>query len=332
MYELVNTTPKRVSLVRSHTVTYAILFSVIALLTLGSLVYSNYEESMKAPEQFPVGEEIVITEGQSIKTIASNLEAAHVINSKNSLRIFLSLNHPDTHIQANVYTFTEPTDLPRVVDAITNGTHLAENLRATFPEGFRIRDMSMYTEIPIREEDIAFALTYEGFLFPDTYHISKDTSFDELLVLMQATYEVKVAPLRSEIAAQNMKERDVIILASILEREANDEISMKLVSGILHNRLKKGMPLQVDAVFDYLLGKGSHDLTRDDLDIDSPYNTYENTGLPPTPIANPGLVAINAVLFPTPSSYLYYLTDNDGIFHYAKTFEEHKKNKERYLR
>jgi UPF0755 protein len=107
---------------------------------------------------------------------------------------------------------------------------------------------------------------------------------------------------------------------------------MRLVSGILQNRLTENLPLQVDATFEYILGKTSAELTLDDLKMESPYNTYTNLGLPPTPIANPGLVAINAVLNPTPSDYFYYLTGSDGNFYYAKDFETHKKNKARYLR
>jgi UPF0755 protein len=93
-----------------------------------------------------------------------------------------------------------------------------------------------------------------------------------------------------------------------------------------------GMPLQVDAAFDYVLGKDSAELTQEDLSIDSPYNTYRFAGLPPAPIANPGLESIEAVLSPIDTDYLYYLTDNEGNFHYAKTFDEHKQNKLRYLR
>ena len=105
-----------------------------------------------------------------------------------------------------------------------------------------------------------------------------------------------------------------------------------MVSGILQNRLREDMPLQVDATFHYINGKASHELTVDDLEMDSPFNTYKYVGLPPAPIANPGLESIQAVLSPTETNYFYYLTALDGTFHYAKTFEEHKKNKEKYLR
>ncbi len=149
---------------------------------------------------------------------------------------------------------------------------------------------------------------------------------------MRAEYEAKMAPLRDSIATSSFSETEIIIIASLLEREANDDTSMRMVSGIIQNRLDIGMPLQIDATLDYLLDKASHELTLDDLEIDSPYNTYVYKGLPPTPIANPGLTAIRAALEPTASSYLYYLTDDEGVFHYAETHEEHTANKARYLR
>ena len=122
------------------------------------------------------------------------------------------------------------------------------------------------------------------------------------------------------------------MLASIIEREANDAESMGLVSGILHNRLEIGMALQVDASVAYGLGKPGTDLTRADWEIDGPYNTYTNAGLPPGPIANPGRIAIRAALNPTPSAYRYYITGQDGNFYYAKTLDKHNLNVAKYLR
>jgi UPF0755 protein len=107
---------------------------------------------------------------------------------------------------------------------------------------------------------------------------------------------------------------------------------MQIIAGIVKKRLELGMPLQVDATLEYERGKGSSDLTIKDLQADSPYNTYTNKGLPPTPISNPGTVALLAALHPKQTPYLYYLTDAKGNFHYAKTFEEHKRNKALYLR
>jgi UPF0755 protein len=134
------------------------------------------------------------------------------------------------------------------------------------------------------------------------------------------------------MATHPLGEDGVLILASLLEREANSEESMRMVSGILQNRLAEGMRLQVDASLEYVLERPLSTLDASDLDIDNPYNTYRYGGLPPSPIGNPGLQAILAVLDPIESNYFYYITDEDGNFHYARTFDEHKLNIAKYLR
>ena len=121
-------------------------------------------------------------------------------------------------------------------------------------------------------------------------------------------------------------------MASIIEREAITPEARRIVSGILWKRIKMGMPLQVDATFAYVNGKNTYELTAEDLHIDSKYNTYEYKGLPPGPICNPGLDSIIATIEPTATPYLYYLSEKNGTMHYAKTFEEHKMNKVKYMR
>jgi UPF0755 protein len=192
--------------------------------------------------------------------------------------------------------------------------------------------MHEYMKNKFTEADLEPFSKYEGYLFPDTYFVAPNDTAAEIVERMRNEYEEKIEPYRTLIEASPYTEKEVIVLASILEREANDRESMGLVSGILQHRLKIGHPLQVDATFEYILGKTSSELTAEDLEIDSLYNTYNNLGLPPAPIANPGLMAIEAVLEPTESPYFYYLTDDKGIFHYARTFEEHKQNKELFLR
>lgn len=125
---------------------------------------------------------------------------------------------------------------------------------------------------------------------------------------------------------------EIIIMASLLEKEAKTEQDRKIISGILWKRLDVGMPLQVDASLNYINGKTSAEMTQKDLNQDSPYNTYKYKGLPLTPICNPGLDAISVALNPISSPYWYYLSDKNGIIHFAKTFEEHKENKFKYLR
>jgi UPF0755 protein len=149
---------------------------------------------------------------------------------------------------------------------------------------------------------------------------------------MQKTFNEKTAPLEERIKTSQYSQNEILTLASILEREANTPESKKIVSGILQNRLTINMPLQVDATMEYILNKPLQELAPEDLNIESPYNTYLNVGLPPTPIGNPGTESIEAVLEPIESEYLFYITGEDGNFYYSKTYEEHLENIEKYLR
>jgi UPF0755 protein len=171
----------------------------------------------------------------------------------------------------------------------------------------------------------------EGFLFPDTYFISPAADTDDVIALLHDNYETNVAPLREVINSSGMTEHDVVTLASILEKEAAGSADRATIAGILKNRIKTGMRLQVDAPFLYEYKIGQSQLTPEMIKTDSPYNTYTRSGLTPGPIGNPGLASIKAVLYPAASSYLFYLHDNNGRVHYAKTFAEHKRNIQTYL-
>jgi UPF0755 protein len=237
----------------------------------------------------------------------------------------------DTKVQAGTYRFPQPLSTEKVIESIVIGINRTPSLKVTFPEGFRAKDL--YTYLPDSFATVTpDTFRYEGYLFPDTYFISPNTTMEEIIDMLIRTFQEKITPFEARIAQSGFTKEEVIILASIIEREAKNFESKRIVSGILSDRLAMGMPLQVDAAFDYVLGKDSAELTQEDLSIDSPYNTYRFAGLPPAPIANPGLESIEAVLSPIDTDYLYYLTDNEGNFHYAKTFDEHKQNKLRYLR
>ena len=176
------------------------------------------------------------------------------------------------------------------------------------------------------------ALPQEGYLFPDTYFFTSGAVAQGVEMVMNDNFNKKIEPWKGEVEVSKHSLRDIIIMASILEKEATTEEDKGLVSGILWNRISKGMPLQVDAPFLYLFGKKSSEITVTDLQVKSAYNTYRNKGLPAGPIGNPGIVAIRAAIHPTLSPYVYYLSDKDGVMHYAKTFAEHVANKAKYLK
>lgn len=144
-------------------------------------------------------------------------------------------------------------------------------------------------------------------------------------------FDEQVRTIAAEIEESGRSLDDIVIMASLLEREAQSEEDMRIVSGILWKRLDEDMRLQVDAVFGYIHGENGYEPTADDLELDDPYNTYRYEGLPPTPIANPGLVALRAAAMPLESPYFYYLTGRDGLMYYGETFAEHTRNRELYL-
>lgn len=311
----------------------SIFFLVCAILVLFFIGASAVIRTLNtAPSTFPIHTSITIEDGLSIRAISNSLEQSGVIRSSLYLYYVLQKHYTDRYVQAGTYQFDEPLTTRDIAEALTTGTHLSPLLSVTLPEGFRASEILTYLPQSFALSSTTTLESQEGYLFPDTYFVATDATLDDLVVLLQDTFNTKLLPYASLISESGFTQKEVIILASIIEREAKDEKSMKLVSGILQNRLKIDMPLQVDATFDYILGKSSHELSMDDLAIDSPFNTYTHAGLPPAPISNPGLASIEAVLFPTETDYLYYLTAQDGTFHYANDFEGHKLNKERYLR
>ena len=172
----------------------------------------------------------------------------------------------------------------------------------------------------------------EGYVFPDTYAVSPDKNSRSLVIKMLDNFDTKLSDeLRRSIKEQGKTIYDVIVLASVVEREVPDTEDRRVVADIFSRRLSIGMALQSDATINYITDSGRSRSTAGDLAIDSPYNTYKYAGLPPGPIGNPGIDAIQAVIAPKKNDYLYFLTGTDGLVHYAKTFKEHQKNRELYL-
>ncbi|MEI6836059.1 MAG: endolytic transglycosylase MltG [Candidatus Falkowbacteria bacterium] len=179
----------------------------------------------------------------------------------------------------------------------------------------------------------------EGYLYPDTYRVYASSSASEIIDKMLANFDKKLSPqMRADIAAQGKTINEIITMASIIEKEApisyatSDNVDAKIISGIFWRRLKSGQALQSCATLAYVLGVDKAQYSEADTKINSPYNTYRNPGLPPGPIANPGILAIEAAIYPTPSNYNYFLTPSGSSkIIYAATYEEHLRNKNKYL-
>ncbi|MFN3692773.1 MAG: endolytic transglycosylase MltG [Candidatus Paceibacteria bacterium] len=316
-------------------VKYLVLLLCILGLVAIALIYFLVRNA-PAPANFPIGTPITIEEGSSISEIVTTLHQSGVVRSSLLLYTIILTKYSPQDIKASQYVFDKPYNVFEVADKLATGDFTSNLVRVTHREGERVTELAaaVHTALPnISEADfIAAALPYEGTLFPETYFFPPHFTADDVIKTLNEKYEEFMIPKRGTIAASGLSEAEVVILASIIEREANDPESMGMVSGILQNRLRDGMPLQADASIEYVLDKPLEELTPEDLKIDSPYNTYLNKGLPPTPIGNPGAASIGAVLDPTPSDYYFYITGKDGVFYYATTYDDHKRNIARYLK
>lgn len=179
----------------------------------------------------------------------------------------------------------------------------------------------------------------EGYLYPDTYRVYASSTATEVITKMLSNFDQKLTPkMRADIAAQGKTINEILTMASIIEKEApisyskSENQDAKIISGIFWRRIKAGQALQSCATLAYVLGVDKEQYSQVDTKFDSPYNTYQNKGLPPGPIANPGILAIEAAIYPTPSNYNYFLTPKDSkSIIYAATYEEHLRNKNKYL-
>lgn len=307
------------------------LFILAANFALWKIITLN-----NPPLEFPDSKQIVIEQGTDVREITEILESENIVKSKNLLYYIIVLLHEPTNIMASTYVFEEPITTTEVAKRLVVGDFDTDLVRFTHFEGERVRQIADRAESVLEnfsaEEFIKAAEPLEGRLFPETYFIPPSFTDEEMLTLMTDTFDDNLIEYNSRIQEHSLSLDEILVLASIIEREANSTESKKAVSSVLQNRMEIGMALQADASIEYILDKPLSELTPKDLEIDSPYNTYLYTGLPPTPIGNPGLDAIVAVLEPTESDYFYYITDNEGVFHYAKTYNQHLINIDRYLK
>jgi UPF0755 protein len=310
---------------------------LVFLFIVSGLVYGIYVFFSSAPSTFPTDQPITIAPGTSVIKIAEQLEQKGVVRSKWLLYSVLVTTYKPQDIKASTYVFAKSMSVYEVAQQLTQGNYNFDLIRFTHREGMSVRVLAGEVErmFPhISATDFAvYATPFEGELFPETYFLPADVTTEKIVDLMRDTFRTRFAEMLSGIPTPALSNQDVITLASILEREANSPESKQAVANILLRRLAIDMPLQVDATMEYVLDKPLSALTPEDLRQDSPYNTYTNFGLPPTPIGNPGEQALRAVLNATTNTpYLFYITGNDGNFYYARNFDEHRVNIARYLR
>ncbi len=310
---------------------FLVLFGAAVIFFLGL-----FRSLLAAPVDFPVPYHLTVDPGQTLFSVSHELAADHVITSPRLFEIFMISFGSEKKVSEGEYYFDQPQNALEVAMRISGRQFGIDRQKVTFPEGFSTKEMAarLGATFPAFDTELFLELAKDdqGRLFPDTYGFFPTVKPDLVLTTLKRTFVKKVPDFAVAVAASGKTEHEILTMASIIEKEANGDEDRKIVAGILWKRISIGMPLQVDAPFLYLLGKESKELTKKDLAMKSPYNTYINKGLPPTPINNPGLLAIEAALHPVESPYLYYLHDSSGAIHYASTYKQHQANIQKYLK
>lgn len=330
---------------------FAFFFVILALI-IGFIFYGLYQFYM------PIGgageKTFEVEPGQGVKQIGASLEQQNLIRSSFWFEAYAWLSDKQGKLQAGQYSINQTQSIAQIVQMISGGKIIANDIWVTIPEGFtfkqikaKIIEAGLETAKEIGNETVDdFKSNYEiladspkgsglqGFLFPDTYKFKKDVSSKEILIKMLDNFDLKLTPkMRQDIKQQGRSIFEIITMASILEKEVKTSNDRKIASGIFWKRIGDKYPLESDATLSYIFGDTQTRHTQEQTKIDSPYNTYKYIGLPPGPINNPGLEAIEAAIYPENTDYYFFLTKPDtGEAVFAKTLQEHNVNKIKYLK
>lgn len=303
----------------------------LTLILISGLFLVSVYTTVQGPTNTLYPKQIQYNENEPLTSFIQRLEDEQIIKNKNLFKIIFVLQGADRSIKPGTYTFTKPLSMFGIIEKIGADSKTAKGIKIVIPEGSTTQDINQILNTGFQGKSVfAIDTSHEGYLFPDTYFFSAQSTQESIVQKLQSTWKSKTEYLFKNKTEQAIK--DTIIMASILEKEGKTKEERYIISGVLWKRIREGIPLQVDATFLYTDNKGTAELTLADLETDSPYNTYRRKGLPIGPINNPGLETIEAALNPKESPYYFYLHDSNGVIHYAKTFEEHKQNKARYLR
>ena len=332
---------------RSVTVLLAIVVvGVVAV--LGGRGLANWAGRLGSPPDVtaPAGiaadvpVDIEVSRGSSARQIGEQLAQAGVVNSSLAFEVAVRSAGVEDRLQAGTYRFVTGMSPGDALDVLLAGPE-SNSYRVTIHEGLRVSEIldRLAEQTPYTRQELEQALPevsstlgfggsdlegWEGGLFPDTYEFTKDATPKEILQRLASTMEDRVATVDwSPLEQLGYTVNDGLVMASMIEAEARLDEDRRLIASVIVNRLEIGMPLQIDATVLYALGERGVALSAKDLEIDSPYNTYQNVGLPPTPIDAPGLASLRAAADPATTDYLYYvLTSPDGGHSFAATYEE----------
>jgi UPF0755 protein len=331
------------------TIKKSIIAAVIIVILIGYLFYFRYQVYYSHGNK-DEATSFLIKKGEGNKMIGENLEKAGLISGKYHFYFYMWSQKLTGKIFPDEYELSGQMTIPEIASIITSGQDKAKKI--TFPEGWGVKQIAerltangfpgdeflkIVNNPELFKSDYVFlsdlkAGTLEGYLFPDTYFFNKDIDAEGIVRKMLGVFNTRINSQMFADATKSKKNfNEIIIMASIIENEVKTDEDRVLISGLYWNRLKIGQPLQSDITLAYILGEKKKQYSFSDTRTASPYNTYMNKGLPPGPICNPGLSAIQAAIYPKDSQFNYYLSDPEtGKTIFAKTFTEHLANKVKY--
>lgn len=321
----------------------------VILLSLGGIFYLRFKVYYAGGNN-KAGQIFNISKGEGSEYIALNLEKNKIISGKWYFLYYLKKNNLLNKILPGEYSLSGKMTIPEIAVLITQKKE--DIVKITFPEGWDSKKMAeRISENGLNGKEFLVLVgksenfknkydflsdskikNLEGFLFPDTYFFKRDATPEMIIQKMLDNFDAKFSEnLRAELKNKDVSIFDAIIMASILEKEVKSDEDRAIVSGIFWNRIKIGQALQSCATLAFVLGENKKQYSAVDIQTNSPYNTYQNKGLPSGPISNPGLSTIKAAIYPVDSNYNYFLSDPEtGNTVFSKTFEEHNANKLKY--
>lgn len=324
---------------RKYLVFMSFLFVSFIAIGLGLVWYFS---ETAAPSTSSEEKRFVITKGSSATEIARDLEEAGLIKNALAFKIYTQINGVADSIPPGRFLIPQNLNLEQLIGLLRAGP---TELWVTIPEGLRREqipaifaqslELSPAQAAGFEEQFLAETESLEGFLYPDTYLFPPDVTASAVVSTLRNTFEKKFAPSQEELNSVGLTLDEVVILASIIERETKSAQERPMVAGVYFNRLNADWPLQADATIQYVTGDAEDwwkTPTAAEKEINSFFNTYEYPGLPPAPIANPSLTSLEAVINPEDTDFWFYLHDSEGTIHFAETLEAHNQNISKYLR
>ncbi len=288
------------------------------------------------PKSFPKTPFLfTVSSGDTIEKVSKKLEEKKLIKSATLFKFWFKFKYDS--VKAGDYLFKNKENIWKISSRLAHGSFGLEPVKVLIKEGATRKEIAKILEGKLmrfnKEKFLILSKDLEGFLFPDTYYFLPNASEEKAIKVMTDNFYKKISPLKKEIEKSGLSIKELITLASIVEREASKYKDRQKIAGVLKRRLKIGMPLQVDATWFYTHNKGTFGITLKELkDKDNPYNTYVHKGLPPTPIGSPSLSAIKATLYSVDTGALFYLSDKKGNTYFSKTYKEHLIKKQKYLK